>query len=131
AGYPFRAALAPTRPARTPSGRNRSGLLRDREHAIVLCLDDARGCRHSRLERAIAIVHRHNDVIGDDVLYGVRRLTHLPHGAVKLPTRKSLYSKRRGITDLDVPNIGFAHVRVYLHLGQVGGDEKQDWRLKA
>jgi len=99
-------------------------LVWERQYVVVLCFDDAGRCRHSWLEQAGAIVDGHYDVVGDDILYGGRRLAHLPDRALELPVWKGQHAKCRAVTFFDATNIGLAYARVHLHFGQVRSDKK-------
>jgi hypothetical protein len=106
-------------------------LVRHAKHVLSLIDNDRGGRGHARHQRQIAVIDADHDVVGDDVLHCLRRLTPLNHGALEYPLWKSIDGKSGGVAFLDPAHVGFAGIRIHLHLFEVCGDEKQRRRLEA
>ena len=86
---------------------------------------DNPGCgSHPRLQRQVRIVDTDDDVIGDDILHGLRRLTDLADRALKHSLRKRVDGETTLVFLLDTADIALAHIGVDLHLLEIAGDKK-------
>ena len=106
-------------------------LVRNAEHVVALIDDDARCGGHARHQREVGIVDADHDIEGHDVLDGLRRLADLTNRAFEDALREGVDRKGCLVSLLDAADVAFADIGVDLHLGEVGGDQKQRRRLEA
>ena len=96
-----------------------------------MCDNDPICRRHARLEREIAIIGVHHDVVGDDVLHGLRRLPHLGDRSFESPVGEGIDGEIGFVSNLNAADVAFAHIGVDLHFAEVSCDQKQSGGLEA